>query len=215
MVGVSGGAARISTLVIDTDLDMGLRDLKVDDIVESTAGNGVNVEDLKTDTIAEKTTGTGVTIDGVKLKDRQLHQPDVLMSQNKDKVASDNLRHSIDEYVTKDSQDYVLIDNKELTFTNGIKGVIRVKCYHDAPSGQTVYSKLYKNGEDLGGVEHSIGSGSSETWSEDITVDFEAGDKLQVYGKTSSGTGAWHSFRVYYDDGTGFSAVAVAVTGAD
>ena len=184
-------------LVIDSDINMGGHDILVDDVLESTNGHGVEV-------------------DGVDLKDNKLLQANVLMSQNKAKVASENLRHSIDAAKTVTSATYVQVTDKTLTFTNGIKGVIRVKATIDPALDKTGYYKLLKNGiGDPLAAEQSVVT-NPLTGSDDITVDWDPGTTLNLFAKqTPDGNLNVTNFRVYYDDGAEFSAIPVAVTGAD
>lgn len=184
------GTVDMSAVVVDSDLNMG----------NYSINTGPN----------------GISIDGLLIKDKQIHQPDMLMPQNKDKVASDNLRHSVDAQIVVTSATYIQVTNKTLTFTHGIKGVLRVKCTIDPAGGKTGYYKLLKDGAGSPlATEQSVLT-DPLTGSDDLTVDWVAGTTLNVFAKqTPDGNMNVTNFRVYYDDGTGFSAVAVAVTGAD
>jgi hypothetical protein len=75
-MGWCSSGARISTLIIDADLDMGVYDLKTDDIKEHTGAHGVDIDGVLLkdsepycDAIKEKSAATGVTIDGCLVKD--------------------------------------------------------------------------------------------------------------------------------------------------
>ena len=190
------GTIDLSNVIVNADLNMG-------------------AHNLKSDTIPESSAGKGVTADGVLLKDKQIHQRDVLMAQNKDKVASNNLRHSIDAVEICASAIYEQATNKILTFTHGIKGIIRVKATIDPPDSMTGCYKLLKDGAGSPlAVENCIVT-VPLTDTDDLTVDWAPGTTLNLFVKCSSGNMNVSDFRVYYDDGTGFSAVQVAVTGAD
>ena len=227
--------AKFSTILADADLDIGAQAILTTNLSfyegsattfymrnkaknankNLTVGSIIGISSLISNTVSEYNAGYGVATDEVKLKDKQLHQTDALMPQNKDKIASDNLRHSIDaQSEFAQYEDYTQIPNKIFTFTHGIKGVIRVKGLHDAAIGGTVYTRLLKNTAGGSLYDRNFGE-AGETWSTDLTVDWGAGTTLNWFGKTSAHNCHWANFRIYYDDGTGFSAVPVAVTGAD
>ena len=132
------------------------------------------------------------------------------------KVASDDLQHSIDAIDTVTVAVYE--KQKTLTFTNGIKGTIRIKFNIYNPSGYWTHAFLTKNGvvpgggSDLG-VEQSTQHTSGEVKSQDIAVDLVAGETIDLWVHTQydpGEDGAVKELRFYYSE-----EINVAVTGGD
>ena len=130
------------------------------------------------------------------------------------KKASDVLRHSIDAESHTTSSTYQKV--KTLTFTNGIKGVLRIKGDLKC-SGYSVKTQLTKDGATPGtgndlGTEQSSGSTSYATVSQDASVDIAAGETIDVWLKQSFG--GYHAYlenwRFYYDNDA-----IIATTGGD
>ena len=138
------------------------------------------------------------------------------------KVPSDNLRHSIDALVneTGDSP-YPYVKHKTLTFTNGIKGTIRIKFgMYTSYVDYVAYAILTHSGvapgsgSDLGSEQTEVATGS-QVKSQDIVVDIPSGGTINLWLHTSvsaSGIAYAQDFKFYYDDDNGIN---VAVTGAD
>lgn len=133
------------------------------------------------------------------------------------KIASANQRHAIDAEQSHVGQTY----NKEatLTFTTGIKGVIRIS-FGLKPSSlnHTAYGILTQNGATPGagsdlGTEQTRNDASYGTKSQDITVDIAAGETIDLWLKNlyAASTTYENQFRFLYDN----IAAGVAVTGAD
>jgi hypothetical protein len=127
-----------------------------------------------------------------------------------DKQASDNLRHSHDAVANNTSQTYAKM--KTITFTNGVRGILRVKfdVKLDAAETGVSYGKIYKNGVAIG-TEQTNGTTDYVTKSEDLTDTWLPGDTIELYGKTfTEGEHCYvKDFRLYYDDNP-----VIAVTAA-
>ena len=140
----------------------------------------------------------------------------VIDAEQRLKVASDDLRHSIDAIDTVTVAVYE--KQKTLTFTNGIKGVIRIKFNIYNPGGYWTHAFLTKNGvvpgggSDLGSeqsTQHTTGAVKSQ----DITVDLTAGETIDLWVHTEydpGEDGAVKELRFYYSE-----EINVAVTGGD
>lgn len=134
------------------------------------------------------------------------------------KIVSDDLRHSIDAEAvgTTGQSTYELM--KELTITNGIKGVLRVK--YDMKKNWVTYigyGQIFVNNVAVGSVKEITGGGSDAYVTQSEDIDFgllTAGDKIQLKTKVSQESTICYveNLRFYYADNT---LVAVAVTGAD
>jgi hypothetical protein len=97
--------ASISTLTVNDNLDMGAYKILTDDIDEHTGAHGVDV-------------------DSCKLRDGAL--VGTVSESAIIKKASDNLRNSHDAEIN-DQTGASYVKQKTMTFTNGIKGTLRVK----------------------------------------------------------------------------------------
>lgn len=175
MVGIGGGG-KISNLLVDANLAMGVH----------------------------KITGGGVVKNAVgEFNDH----PEMF-----DKVASDNLRHSDDVGASGTNTTYAV--KETITFTNGIKGTLRIKMDIRRITGVTCYGKIQANGVDVG-AEQSEAGAAFVTKSQDIAIDIGASETITLLTKGEGGdeAHAWEHFRIYYDNGA--DVVAVAVTGAD
>lgn len=132
-----------------------------------------------------------------------------------EKIASDTLRHSIDATLQENGTTYV--KKKTLTFTNGIKGTIRIK--FDLKDGSDVaWGILTQNGATPGGagdlgVAQDGTTTSYVTQSQDIAVDIPAGETIDLWLKTAAGSAFTENLRFYYNNAT--AVVLVAATGGD
>lgn len=109
-------------------------------------------------------------------------------------VASDALQTSADTEQIISETSYTKL--KEIKY-NDLTGTIRIKFdIRDNAGNGTVYAKIYKNGVAVGS-ERSDGSGSYQTFSEDIAV--VSGDLIQVYCRDDGvHYGYVRNFRIYY-----------------
>lgn len=120
------------------------------------------------------------------------------------KLVSDNLRHSIDGEGIPNNHTYAL--QETMTFTNGIKGTLRVKFDINNHTSNNVWGRIYKNGVALGAEQTT--AGGYTTKSEDIDVGTLApGDTLELWCRSDTDYYKYKNFRVYYDN-----EVAVART---
>ena len=193
MVGVSAGAAKVSTLVVDTDLDMASYDLKSDEIKESSAG-------------------VGVKVDGVLMKDNAINTIDAVGGSVLPKDASANLRNSYDAEAHHGINDASYHLLKTFTFTYGIKGTINVKFDRKANGAYAVYGRVYKNGVALGTADGGVDQ-TYQNFSEDIDIGTIApGETLELWGKAeAAGAEIWvQNFRLYYDNLGGAAAVVTS-----
>jgi exopolysaccharide biosynthesis protein len=101
-----GAASSASNFTVDGNIDMGAHDLKTDDIKESSAGHGVD-------------------IDGMVVKDNIILTIDAVGGSVIPKEVSDNLRNSHDAEIS-DQTGASYVKQKTITFTNGIKGNLRM-----------------------------------------------------------------------------------------
>lgn len=133
--------------------------------------------------------------------------PGGLPAQCFDKAVSDNLRHSHDaETTTTDHVAYVKV--KTITFTRGIKGILRVKFHLGTNNASYLaYGRIYKNGVALGTAQSTLTvyTPSPELFSEDLDVGTIAvGETLELWAKATDGYESRTSnFRVYYDNDAG------------
>jgi hypothetical protein len=102
-----------------------------------------------------------------------------------------------------------------ITFTNGIKGTLRVKVDIYTSVGGTASAIFTKNGatpngSNMGVVQEEVQT-SWQTHSQDIAFDFNAGDTIDLWLKNTAGPTTYaRDFRIYYDN-----ACEVASTGGD
>ena len=193
MVGVSAGAAMVSTLVVDDHLDMGAYDLKTDDVKESTATHGVDV-------------------DGVLIKDDAINSIEAVGASVLPKDPSDNLRNSHDAEAHHGINDTSYHLLKTMTFTYGIKGNLRIKFDRKANGAYAVYGRVYKNGVALGTADGGVDQ-TYQNFSEDIDIGTIApGETLELWGKAeAAGAEIWvQNFRLYYDNLGGAAAVVTS-----
>ena len=148
MVGQSA-VATLSTLTVDADLDMGAYDVKTDDIKESTATHGVDV-------------------DGVLIKDDAINSIEAVGASVLPKDVSDNLRKSHDAEAHHGINDASYHLLKTMTFTYGIKGNLRIKFDRKANGAYAVYGRVYKNGVALGTADGGTDQYQSSTQTQDL-----------------------------------------------
>ena len=113
--------------------------------------------------------------------------------------ASDTLRHSNDTARSTNSTEFTKM--KEIKVNKGIRGTIRVKFdLRSASSLDTAEARIYKNGSPVG-TTRSTNETAYQTYTEDLNLILDAGDKLQIYGRISSAAGHCYvrNFRLYYD----------------
>ena len=140
-----------------------------------------------------------------------------IMPQSIDKVASDDLRHSHDAEITGITSETLIIQKTE-TFTNGIKGTLRIKfdIAGGIAAGHRAMGRIYKNGVAQGAIQYATGTiNVYVTKSQDIDVGaVEAGEVLQLYVGTEDAayTCKIKNFRFYYTNDTFAPAVPVAAT---
>jgi hypothetical protein len=186
------GVASISTIDVDGDLDMGAYDLKTDDIIESTSNHGVDVE-------------------GVNMENNKLTTVDAIGESVISKSVSDNLRNSHDAEVDTSTTGASYVKVKTMTFTDGIKGTLRVKFALKKAGGYTGYGRVYKNGVAIGAAK--TGTDAWETESEDIDVGTIApGETLELWGKAEHANAHVYlkEFRTYYDAVGGAAAMVTS-----
>lgn len=179
------GQRKLSQVTIDTDLDM-------------------ETHKILTDVIDEKALGAGVTIEDVKFEDKLylLTRGNILSAANFLKVNSSNTRNSHDAEVSH-TGDFVWTKLKTFTFTDGIKGSIRVHTEVKSLGGSRVEIGWYKNGVLI----------SSTFWTDSTTyvaeavnldVDFIPGDTLELWGRNvfiaDNETIFVRNYRVRYDN---------------
>lgn len=130
------------------------------------------------------------------------------------KVASDDLRHSIDANVAN-SAGTAWRKDKTLVFTNGIKGVLRVKFDMIGQPGSDCGKLTDKDGTLVGVAKDGTNCAAYQTHSQDITVDFPAGGELQLWTSDNGCNTGVENFRVYYVNDATATPDAVATTGGD
>lgn len=185
-----GGVARVSTMVVDAQLDTGAFGLKADRIEESTPAAGVDMTDgIKTDIIEESTAGAGVTISPGKWTSLDLS-------------ASDNVRAYDDtEQLITNKTAYV----KAKTLTIPARYTAGQTCrvttaIKTAYAGLVRYVRVYVNGVPAGD-EHTTDSMTFVTFTDDnITVN--GGDTVEMWVKTGTSGGGMYlgKFAVCGDD---------------
>jgi len=165
------------------DLNMGAYDLLTDDIKESTATHGVD-------------------IDGVVNKDSVIVTLDAVGGSTIPKKVSDNLRNSHDAIVS-DQTGATYVKQKTITFTYGIKGTLRVKFQRKCNNASyIVYGAVYKNGVLIG-----TPCGGTQTTYQDCDEDIDvgtiaAGETLELWGRAEHASALVYlqNFRIYYDN---------------
>lgn len=130
------------------------------------------------------------------------------------KKASEDLRHSIDAAI-ENSEGSAWRKEKTLVFTEGVKGIIRVKVDVKGNDAVDCVKLTDKDGTLLGVAQKPDGCAAYATKSQDITVDFVADDEIQVWSSDNGCNTFIENFRVYYANDDTAVGVAVAVTGAD
>ena len=141
----------------------------------------------------------------------------IIASYHRIKALSDVLRHSIDGIVTYTTTAYV--KGATLTFTNGIKGNVRVKFKIDDAGNTHIWAIMTKNGvtPDMGanfGVVQDNNTGAYAEKAQDLAIDLEPGDTIDLWAKKESVEDVFSKeWRFYYTDKV--VGDAVAVTGAD
>jgi hypothetical protein len=137
---------------------------------------------------------------------------DLAVHEN-NKVVSDTVRHADDTIASVTSASYT--KRSTITFTNGIKGTLRVKVDIYTSVGGTASAIFTKNGatpngSNIGVVQEEVQT-SWQTHSQDIAFDFSAGDTIDLWLKNTAGPTTYaRNFRIYYDN-----ACEVASTGGD
>ena len=117
-------------------------------------------------------------------------------------VVSDILKYSSDVASSSSSTTYVVI--KTLTvpenYVTGSEFRVKFAIGTTFGSAVTMHGRIYKNDVALGIEREYINTGddSFDTYSEDLA--FEAGDTIQIYGKTNAGDCYIKEFRLYYDN---------------
>jgi hypothetical protein len=176
--GPAGGD--LSGLNVDANLDMGAYDLLTDDIKESTATHGVDV-------------------DGVLCKDI------LIPSSSVPKKVSDNLRHSGDtEQHDERADGSTWRLDKTFTLATGIKGTLRFKAQGKVESAPCAINMMHwgKNGSANLGADFVPNNTSYQADSQDIDVGtMVAGETIEVYTKSHDWQGIFiKECRIYYDD---------------
>ena len=118
----------------------------------------------------------------------------------KDKVASASSRHTHSANAVTASATYVKL--KTITFTNGLLGSQRFNFDMKTSTGGTfAYGRIYRNGVALG-TEQSTDYAFGDTFTEDITQDWNPGDTCELWGHCTGGvaTVTVYNFEVCYDD---------------
>ena len=117
-------------------------------------------------------------------------------------VVSDILRYSSDVESSSSSTTYVVM--KTITvpenYVTGSEFRVKFAIGTTFYGSVTMYGRIYKNDVALGIEREYINTGddSFDTYSEDLA--FEAGDTIQIYGKTSADYCYIKEFRLYYDN---------------
>lgn len=130
-----------------------------------------------------------------------------IIASNIAKSVSDTLRHSSDAIVTETLTTWSI--QKTFTFTNGIKGTLRMKFQHQGNTTNATARIMKNNGATLLGAEKTAASaGAYGLQAQDIDVGtIEPGGTIELWGRKYSSNTLLKEFRIYYD-----SDVAVAVT---
>ena len=152
------------------------------------------------------TLGAGQTVDG----------KDVGAIIELNVKATDNLRVSIDAEVYHSTATYT--KKRTLTFTNGIKGVLRIKFERKGTLAETYYHILTQNGA-TPGTGHNIGTEQTHEGdnsyvghqsSQDVTVDIPAGETIDLWMKRTGASGS-----VYVKELRFYWLISIITTGGD
>ena len=116
-------------------------------------------------------------------------------------VGSDILKYSSDVQSSSGSTTYVVM--KTITvpenYVTGSKFRVKFAIGTNCGNVITMHGRIYKNGVAFGTEREHINPPSSlDTYSEDLA--FEAGDTIQIYGKTNANNCYIKEFRVYCDN---------------
>jgi hypothetical protein len=230
-MGISTGnfsrPAKFSTIIADADLDIGARAIlstnlslfemnintwgiynRAKAVYKNLIGETFNVEsNILVDTIGERSAGGGIIVDGLLIKDDKIQEMDGIGGEVMPKIVSDNLRNSHDAEVSGQTG-AVYVKQKTMTFTNGVKGTLRIKFDRKVNNATYfIYGAVYKNGVLIGTPDG--GNDTAYTnFSEDIDVGtIAAGETLELWLKAEhvSSIGYLQNFRCYYDDDSGIS----------
>ena len=189
-MGYESRAGKLSQLEIDANLTMGAHSI--------TLGAGQTVD------------GKDVGSDFLEATDSGLLIPHLIL-----KKASDTNRHSHANPLSRDANTYGKM--RTHTFTNGIKGTLRLQFdilrTATATSAQGIMTRngaTPGTGSDIG-VEQTTTSTSFDTKTQDIAIDFVAGDTIDYWIKRTgtAGMAQIQMCDVDYDNDIG---VAVAAT---
>jgi len=182
-MGYEMSARKLSQLEIDTDLTMGAHNI---------------------------TLGAGQTVDGRDVGGNGILSPQIIV-----KKASDTNRHTFANPVSTDLNTYQKM--RTHIFTNGIKGTLRLQfdILRNAAATST-QGIMTKNGATPGtgsdiGVEQTTTSTSFVTKTQDVAIDFVAGDTIDYWLKRTGAAGLAQiqNCDVDYDNNIG---VAVATS---
>jgi len=218
---------RFSNLVADADLDIGARAILTTNLSllegsydymwiqnrAKTIYKHLSVSKLavagthKAGLYTEYTTDAGITIDGLLIKDSKIQEFDGIAPWVMAKVASDNVRNSHNAEVSEANIGTGYVKVKTVTFTNGIKGTLRVTWEMKVGGTTPGYGRLYKNGVALGTPQaNSDGAYTGTPETEDVDVGtVAAGETLELWVAGSDATtDVWaKNFRLSYDDENG------------
>ena len=166
-----GGSARVSTLIVDAQLDTGAFGIKADIIEESTPAAGVGLPDgVNTDTIRENTAGVGTSIDDI-------HSDMQALSM----VASDTTRSSSAGPFTFTTAAYAIGPSRKVPERYTQPGSVRIKWTCTA-SAYNMYSRIYVDGVAVGAI-HTTAGGAVESYEEDV-LGLTAGNVVQLYARS-------------------------------
>jgi hypothetical protein len=134
------------------------------------------------------------------------------------KVASANIRNSHNTEVSISTDPNGMHKCKTITFTDGLKGAVRVynvvKTINGGASAADIWSKVYKNGVAFGTQRfNQTPAGQTQTYShnEDLTVDMKPGETLELWANAPAVTGSasyQEEFYVCYDNGDITTAIS-------
>lgn len=124
-----------------------------------------------------------------------------LRASNFPKVVSTTPRNGHTNIVDIPVGDTSWTKYKTITFTNGIKGVLRITFELDDDTCIDAYAEVRKNGV-LIGAEQSNNTSSYVLKSQDIDIGVvEAGETIELWGKNDgNGTAHLKEFRILYDN---------------
>lgn len=166
-IAIGAPVARVSTLLVDADLDMGANALKTDTISESTALSGVTLTDtLKAGEIAEAVGGAGT-----ELPDLQTVIHSCLASPSTRVRHSDATSHE----VTTTAYTLALAYRVPPGYTRGSSVNVKTSASYNA--GDYAQIDIRNNG--ISQANHTIPDYSGSTWTD--AVDCMADDLIEVY----------------------------------